>query len=1359
LVSARHPIMGCMGSSPSQIQYPEPAPAVEAGEAQQTQQVKIDHDGDGQADASVVVVGKGAQLPFVRFDKSAVPKQLRTGDPIFIEHLRSKCFFTSDGESVTAANEGYPGGDGVFSFELKKNSNPGVPLTDGDDVYVRHYESGKYLTALNDFEVLSFQDKKQVGDSAETQVFTLFKSGRPLGIRHVDEIFLQTWVSCYVEIDEGCSEKPCKNRRWQRGDPQTLRVHKKEVVEATTTDLARQMQFQCFDLDGNSAVTRGEMSFILQQVKPEFAEASVLDGMMNSMTGAPDGGGDFNAFKTWADGSNDEPTMQHAEALGNVAQRCHDCLREEACLIEVMATVPSDHVEAVKEAYAAITGGGDLAADIEKKTSEQNGYIFTNWWRHTMKQLLAKPVDLWCQALYDAMNGLGTDENTLTALVCTIPEKYRDAIHHTYHEKYGKTLLNHIDSETSFNYKKVLMNQAQHPAYARCSAIDRAMRGLGTDEHQLIRIICACDHKERQELKELYERHFGKSLVDTVASETSGDFKKSLMAMLTAESTEYDLDADCEAMKKAMDGFGTDEEALIKLICGKTSKQMEDINAEFEKKYAKSLLKRVESEVSGYFKGVLQGCIRHPMKQLAHSVHYCIKGFGTDDTGLITLLTHLPEYKRASLRTIYKREFGRDLIQDIKGDTSGDYKRALLSCVEPAPVVWANALKGAMKGMGTADALLINFMCIAKDAMGEVASAFQAENKKSLVKWIEGDCSGDYKKALVALAERNSTDKVEMLPVWWAQRCKDALDDVNTLKTLLATMPAVSLKRGSLIYESVYSENLGKSIEEKCKEGKGFSFFTDYWKVTQLRLLELPISMRVKALNDAMRGFGTDEYTLTALVCTIPENMHGEVCKLYKETYKKDLVAHIESETSFSYKKVLAYSAMPKIDSRCLQLKLAMDGWGTTESHIIKVLLFSSKKERELIIQRYEQLYNKDLIRRIESETSGNFQSMLVAILESSEIEQDENINYDQDCDNLKEAMDGIGTDEDAIIRIVAKKTPEQIETLKKRYQEMFGEDLFARIDSETWDCGTGMFLAGNFRATMLGFLRPPKIQLAHSVNACIKGWGTDDSGLILCLVHLSERQRKELRETYMREFGSSLEDAIIGDTSGDYKDALLACVRDPCDTYCRGLRSSMKGLGTSDNLLINWMCIAKDRMDEVREKWGEIFEGESLENWINGDCSGDYKDTLLRVARRECPKFIGNDTGATCSAPLSKRDAVKRFNITFNALCAMKKANPGKDLKIPEYAEQELGCAFLYYASKCAAAPNLDTQGVWIMTNDIGFPPEDDGPDLRATFRQWDGSGSGEVDWNDFVREMTTRVNDPNHYEADPLDEEARNC
>lgn len=41
--------------------------------------------------------------------------------------------------------------------------------------------------------------------------------------------------------------------------------------------------------------------------------------------------------------------------------------------------------------------------------------------------------------------------------------------------------------------------------------------------------------------------------------------------------------------------------------------------------------------------------------------------------------------------------------------------------------------------------------------------------------------------------------------------------------------------------------------------------------------------------------------------------------------------------------------------------------------------------------------------------------------------------------------------------------------------------------------------------------------------------------------------------------------------------------MKPPPQVWAEAIMSSMKGLGTSDNLLINWMCIAKERMDEAR--------------------------------------------------------------------------------------------------------------------------------------------------------------------------------
>jgi hypothetical protein len=517
----------------------------------------------------------------------------------------------------------------------------------------------------------------------------------------------------------------------------------------------------------------------------------------------------------------------------------------------------------------------------------------------------------------------------------------------------------------------------------------------------------------------------------------------------------------------------------------------------------------------------------------------------------------------------------------------------------------------------------------------------------------------------------------------------------------------------------------------------------------------MPVELYVDGLHDAMDGIGTDETTLTALVCTIPENMYGDIHKLYAEKYGKSLLALIESETSFGYKKAMLYQAADWPESRAMALRGALAGLGTSEDQLTRVVICSTMKERLRIQEAYEKLYKKGLSAHIDEDTSGSFQAILCATLESCEPVPDGDIDFEEDCNKLKEAMDGIGTDEDALVRVIAGKTPEQIVMLRSKFMEIFDFDLYDRIDDETWDWGACMFTGSNFRNCILGLLRPPIENLACCVRDCIVGFGTDDTGLVTCLVHLSERRRKELVTAYMRiKNGGDLFGHITGDTTGCFEGALLGMVNPAPATWAKAMKSAMKGLGTSDNLLISMLCVSKDRMDEVRDAFREANGGQELSDWIAGDCSGDYKDLLVKLANREVYKYPGSDAMVQVPPPPSKEIAQYEFSKTFNRLCRAKKADSGNELVPTETDLQEMANVFMYYGQKSSCAPNMDKQGVWDLTNAVGFPPADDGDDLVATFNEWDVSGTGEITWNDFAREMMTRVNDPNHYEAEPLAE-----
>jgi len=1056
-------------------------------------------------------------------------------------------------------------------------------------------------------------------------------------------------------------------------------------------------------------------------------------------------------------------------------------MEEENCFIESLVATPIQDTQRVMEKYASVYGE-DLKDTVTGKTKEQDGWIFSNNWKHTMTALMSDEARLWTIALNDAMNGWGTDENTLLTLVCTMPERLRNSIFKLTWEMYQKNLLDRIKAECSGNFKKVMVYQSMSPEDCRAQVLYDAMNGMGTDEAQLIRVIGQCDIGERKNIIKAYERMFQRDLIEHVRSETGGrweaDFSHSLIAMLEAEIEPFDVVEDTKKIKEAFDGWGNDKDALIRLICRKTPNQMALIRKEYADNYGNgtlnSLTERIESEISsmthGNFKEVMLGCTRKPIDNLCENVRWCMKGFGTCDTGLITLLVHMPDFKKAALMYRYQMKFNRSLIDDIKSDSSEDYEKTLLALVRPAPEVWADALKGTMKGLGTSDNLLINFMCIAKDDMGEVRTAFKKlYPDSSLAKWIDGDCGqGDYKKTLIFCATRDTTNDPQMLPQYWAQRCRDAAHDVDTLKDILVQYPSVAIKRGTVVFKAVWGKDMKTNLISKCKEEHGtYYIFTDWWKHTMLSLLDMPVERYVKGLHDAMQGFGTDEYALTGLVCTMPPNMYNDIHKLYEKTYGKSLLKHIESETSFSYKQVLVAQAYSLHQSRAYQLNKAMGrSWdGTDEKMLIFVIILSSHKERSMIQEAYEQMYGRGLIEHIESETSGSLKNILIAILESSN--RDKAPNYEDDVEQMFDAIEGRNQDEDCMIRVLASKSHDQIDQFKQKFAEMKGFDLLERVSDKSFSWGESIFgQSSSFKSSVELMLRDKEHQLAYAVQACIKGWGTYNAGLITCCVHLPEVKRVQLRKAYAEiEDGGDLYEHIAGDTSGDFKQALLALVKPAPEVMAEALTSSMKGLGTSDNLFINWMFIAKERMDEVREAF-QAKNGKTLAEWIDGDCgNSDYKDTLMRLANRECLKFPGSDVMCTIPPPpkgsgeKGLKAVVRKFNVVFNELCAAKRANEGDELDMTEDQAQEMAGVFSYFGQTSSLKPNLDRQAVWDLTcacgKDVGFCPQNDGEDLDATFDEWNYSGTGEICWNDFVQEMTVRVNDPNHYNAEPLPED----
>ena len=83
---------------------------------------------------------------------------------------------------------------------------------------------------------------------------------------------------------------------------------------------------------------------------------------------------------------------------------------------------------------------------------------------------------------------------------------------------------------------------------------------------------------------------------------------------------------DAAKLYKAMKGFGTDETALIDILCRRTYSQREEIAKCYKTSYGKDLLNNLIIETSGNFQRLLKSLLRSSVELQAHDLKDAIKG-------------------------------------------------------------------------------------------------------------------------------------------------------------------------------------------------------------------------------------------------------------------------------------------------------------------------------------------------------------------------------------------------------------------------------------------------------------------------------------------------------------------------------------------------------------------------------------------------------------------------------------------------------------------------------------------------------------------------------------------------------------
>ncbi|OQV18538.1 Annexin A11 [Hypsibius exemplaris] len=333
----------------------------------------------------------------------------------------------------------------------------------------------------------------------------------------------------------------------------------------------------------------------------------------------------------------------------------------------------------------------------------------------------------------------------------------------TEQTKYGNSARHHgsIKALASFHDPTIVEFRSFNPD-DDAKALHKAMKGFGTDEKAIINLLTKRSNYQRQIITDSYQALYNKDLLKDLKSELSGTLSEVVEGLMQSPDV-----FDANEIHRAVAGLGTDEEALIEILCSRSNAEIQALRAAYERLFKKDLRKDIEGDTSGYFRRLLIAELQVPRNEadeifLYQAYHEALalwetgpKKWAQDEAFSIPIFTRRSHAHLRHVFDEYKKICGVDIEKDITNEMTGDVADFFLTIIKLSrnpPAYFAERLYRAMKGIGTNEKEVVRVIVSRSEKdLGAVKTEFAKLYGKSLESFISGDFSGDAKKILLAL--------------------------------------------------------------------------------------------------------------------------------------------------------------------------------------------------------------------------------------------------------------------------------------------------------------------------------------------------------------------------------------------------------------------------------------------------------------------------------------------------------------------------------------------------------------------------------------------------------------------------------
>ena len=295
--------------------------------------------------------------------------------------------------------------------------------------------------------------------------------------------------------------------------------------------------------------------------------------------------------------------------------------------------------------------------------------------------------------LHYALTSKPKNKQLIISIIAPITNQQRLLIKESYYRLFNKDLFIDLKSELSGNFLSTVKALFYNPIDYDCKSIRKAVKGLGTNEDTLIEILTTRDPNRISQIIKRYSMIFeGRNVIDDIKDDTSGDFRKILLNLLSENRYNNNTvnKEECEQIARNLFDIiqkkkGIDIQMLIALFTQKSQIEFQLISQYYYKLSGETIMQLVEKVYSGDLKKCLKGIIYallSPSEYFANKINKAISGLGTNDDMLIRIIVSREEIDLYRIKRYYKQIYKKDIIDDIKNDTSGDYSNLLVALLQ-----------------------------------------------------------------------------------------------------------------------------------------------------------------------------------------------------------------------------------------------------------------------------------------------------------------------------------------------------------------------------------------------------------------------------------------------------------------------------------------------------------------------------------------------------------------------------------------------------------------------------------------------------------------------------------------------------